>query len=538
MNKIKHIFCADKDFCALAAKQNEQNKWNLWGYSGELETGEVEYGFRMEGDYDAIEATNSTTGRTIIKVLKDEKWSEIVFIQTPKVAAENTISWRWLFEDSIPKRLLFAKTGQEDESLDSLLERGAGIKTILIDLVTALSFSGIPENSTTNELSKMNYFLKNGIDVNQKDEWGNTALHHACHGDNYDIVKLLLENGVAINEENNLNHTALSNASISGKMDIIELLLAHGANINFEKRLKKEALNNACNCSDYEMTKWLLENGTDVNGFDYKINDINWEDWGEQIKIMKLLADKNVNVNTTNDKGMTTLMHLVDKKWYGIEYEKEWNNFEDFIKDQKELICQLLDSGADINAKCNNGKTALHYALDYKGFDHGIILKTHPYQLTILLLEKGADINASDKNGTTALMLAIASDLKLVSKHLIKQGIDLNAKDHIGRTALTFARQWQSKSIYDLLRKKMGQEQTIPTFSELNIILPFLELESLLGVLQLPCSFSELIHQCRSNYIPQWLVVQLDDYLRNEKDEIDQPAMERFKEDMYNEYYN
>lgn len=125
-----------------------------------------------------------------------------------------------------------------------------------------------------------------------------------------------------------------------------------------------------------------------------------------------------------------------------------------------------------------------------------------------------------------------------MAKHLIKWSIDLHAKDHIGGTALTLARQWQSKSIYELLRKKMGQEQTIPTFSELDIILPFPELESLLGVLELPCSSTALIHQCRSNQIPQWFVVEVADYLRNQKDELDQPTLEKFIEYMYSEYYN
>uniref|UniRef100_UPI0026312A47 ankyrin repeat domain-containing protein n=1 Tax=uncultured Brachyspira sp. TaxID=221953 RepID=UPI0026312A47 len=55
------------------------------------------------------------------------------------------------------------------------------------------------------------------------------------------------------------------------------------------------------------------------------------------------------------------------------------------------------------------------------------------------LLDKCADINAKDNDGKTALMLASSNgDLEVV-KLLIDKGADVNAKDDYNRTALMLA---------------------------------------------------------------------------------------------------
>jgi len=162
-------------------------------------------------------------------------------------------------------------------------------------------------------------------------------------------------------------------------------------------------------------------------------------------------------------------MLIASVKWYG--FEKAWGSFEDFVKDQQEVIQILLDMGADINAKCYNEKSALHYALDYTGY-LDVKQKKHPYLLTKFLLDRGADINASDNNDTTVLMLAIMSDLNLVAKYLIRQKVNINAKDNLGRTALVIARQCYLEGVYEMLRKKLGGKdesgEAILTFKELN----------------------------------------------------------------------
>jgi len=60
-----------------------------------------------------------------------------------------------------------------------------------------------------------------------------------------------------------------------------------------------------------------------------------------------------------------------------------------------QLVKSLLASGADINAKDNNGWTPLIEAAQE---DH--------LEIVTLLLEKGADINSKTTKGATALIIA------------------------------------------------------------------------------------------------------------------------------------
>ncbi|XP_025115445.1 ankyrin repeat domain-containing protein 35-like isoform X1 [Pomacea canaliculata] len=71
------------------------------------------------------------------------------------------------------------------------------------------------------------------------------------------------------------------------------------------------------------------------------------------------------------------------------------------------MCSKLVNSGADINARSPNGRTALHIASSQ---GHGHIVD--------LLLEKGADIDAEDNHGETALSIAEHFGFKSCGRHL------------------------------------------------------------------------------------------------------------------------
>ena len=78
-----------------------------------------------------------------------------------------------------------------------------------------------------------------------------------------------------------------------------------------------------------------------------------------------------------------------------------------------------LEIGANVNAKDENGKTALFFA------------KTK--EQVKLLVDAGADINATDGYGCTALFFSKKAEH---TEALIDSGIDINKQDFRGRTAL------------------------------------------------------------------------------------------------------
>ena len=68
------------------------------------------------------------------------------------------------------------------------------------------------------------------------------------------------------------------------------------------------------------------------------------------------------------------------------------------------------------------------------------------------LIEKGADVNARDQNQHTPLHNAASRRNTDVAKLLIDKGADVNAKDNYGQTALDMAEASHKPDIVSILR--------------------------------------------------------------------------------------
>jgi ankyrin repeat protein len=101
----------------------------------------------------------------------------------------------------------------------------------------------------------------------------------------------------------------------------------------------------------------------------------------------------------------------------------------------REVVQALLDKGADVNAKMNDGGPALMKASEN---GHREVVQT--------LLDNGAEVNAKMNDGGTALMKASENGHREVVQALLDKGADVNAKTRRGVTALMLA-SWEGHRV-------------------------------------------------------------------------------------------
>ena len=112
---------------------------------------------------------------------------------------------------------------------------------------------------------------------------------------------------------------------------------------------------------------------------------------------------------------------------------------EDGIFFNMNKINRLIEEGADVNAKDDNGYLPLHYAVRNDNID-----------LVELLIEEGADVNAKDDWGRTPLHWAKSEE---ITELLIEEGTNVNAKDDEGRSPLDWAVERNNRDTVYLLLK-------------------------------------------------------------------------------------
>ena len=111
-------------------------------------------------------------------------------------------------------------------------------------------------------------------------------------------------------------------------------------------------------------------------------------------------------------------------------------------------VNDLLHRGAEVDARSDKGKTALHYAATY---GHVEAVK--------LLLENGALVDARDRDGHTPLMFAAIYGCNHTIQALINGGADPRAKTLVGNTAMIYAENNNHPIALALLKKAQRMKE-------------------------------------------------------------------------------
>ena len=213
------------------------------------------------------------------------------------------------------------------------------------------------------------------------------CFHWAVAADQLTIVKLLLgmDAGASVDTLNKDGKTALISAILSGQNEMVWLLLKMGAGLEVRDKGGRTPLMYGAESHNVFAVKTLLEEGAKVNAKD----EFGW-----------------------------TALHRAQVRPGGDEVAK-----------------YILAYRADIDAVCENKKTALHYAVEKSN-----------ESMAALLIDKNADIEAVDIGKRTPLHTAIEHRKKVMVRLLLDRGADVKAKDDFGYDALRAASHAENRS--------------------------------------------------------------------------------------------
>ncbi len=312
--------------------------------------------------------------------------------------------------------------------------------------------------------------FKNGWDINQPDDRGNTALIEAVRTKNTDMLQFLVSRKADLYRKNKQDHDALYFSIENKRSEPLRILLRAG--FDPHRRYEKDltALMFAVTQKNLTAVEALLRAGSDleaVNAEGENALALALHSQYFRIDIFQSLLKHCANPNVFNKEGQTLLAQAVFERCHacvdellthkdrvndggqsrnpGSDYYSWPPLFWAVEKQDTYLVETLLKAGANIHQRHSKENTTVMFV--------AIRDATADAKMVRLLIKHGAKVNVTDKDHWPLLVKASATEGIAVLKALIEAGVDVNQPNWHGWTPLMAAAQTGSSEKVALLLK-------------------------------------------------------------------------------------
>jgi len=370
----------------------------------------------------------------------------------------------------------------------------------------------------------VDFLLDRKADPNIKDSGGDTPLIEAARIGDLDSMRKLINAGADVNIQDAQGNTAMHIAiPVEVHRDALELLLQSGGNPNLRDMRGDSPAHIVINLNRPADVLEALLRGNGTVKADVSIHNVNGEtplfmavNEGRTTLIPLLIQYKS-DIFASNNKGLTpfekglqvggaTIDALITPETV-LQSDSAGNTpliFAVRLNANVDVIRNILDKGGFVNARNQEGDTALHIAVRQNYGNIGELLLSRgadiflqnargesPLFLTFFLrggirqwmfipaafsardpqgntilhyavmwkldnvipdmIQRGADVEAKNFSGETPLFIAVQADSASTIQALINAGASVSGRDALGNTALHAAVRWDKRAAAEAL---------------------------------------------------------------------------------------